>query len=135
MALIAVGARAARFHFAERVAVTASEKQTLRESTGADAVEMESEAIRTICRQNKIPSATIRVILDTASDDLPLDFNRLMTDDQQMNYLKLAMTLAKSPARTIQLLAFQRQCRLAADNLAQVLTWITLANLLNGHIE
>jgi adenosylhomocysteine nucleosidase len=123
--LLAAGARPARFHCANRVASTAAEKRSLWESTHADAVEMESQIISNICREHKIPCATIRVILDTASEDLPLDFNFLMTADQQMDYRKLAFSLAKSPSKIAALLRLQKQSKEAAERLASVLLSIT----------
>jgi len=60
------------------------ETRALGNPREADAVEMESSVIRNLCREWKIPSATIRVISDTAHDDLPLDFNALMTSDDRI---------------------------------------------------
>jgi nucleoside phosphorylase len=109
---------AVRFHCADHVAVTAAEKQELWKSTGADAIEMESSAIREICREHNIPSATIRVISDAAATDLPLDFNALMTRDYKMNYPKLAWTLMRQPAKIRQLMLFQANISFVAKDLA-----------------
>jgi len=120
-ALHALGAVSARFHCARRVAITAAEKSELWRSTTADVVEMESSVIRTLCREWKIPSATIRVISDTAQDDLPLDFNALMTSDDRIHYGKLARAVLVSPRRIPLLLSFQRQTMIAARELGRVL--------------
>jgi len=107
----------------------AAEKRALRDSTGADAVEMESSVIRTLCREWKIPSATVRVISDTAEDDLPLDFNALMTSDDRIHLGKLALAVFSSPRRFPQLLAFQRQTLTAARELGRVLNELFSARL------
>jgi adenosylhomocysteine nucleosidase len=120
-ALLAAGAQEATFYCADRVAATAAEKRALRASTGADVVEMESEIIRSVCREQGIPSATIRVILDTAQEDLPLDFNQLMTVEQKLSPAKLALALAKSPGKLGALLKLQQQTNAAAEKLGQVL--------------
>jgi len=120
-ALAAAGARAARFYCAERIVSTAVEKVSLSNETEADAVEMESEVIRSICRERYIPSATIRVILDTAVEDLPLDFNQLMTADQKLSAWRLAAALIKSPTKIQALVRLQKQSKAAARRLGEVL--------------
>jgi adenosylhomocysteine nucleosidase len=116
-----LGAVPARFYCHRRVAITAEEKRLLWKQSGADAVEMESSVIRTICHELKVPSATIRVISDDASQDLPLDFNALMTSEDRINYLKLFWTVLSRPSRILKLIEFQRQTIDAARSLGAVL--------------
>jgi len=111
----------ALFEADEGAGLRAAEKQVLWQLTGADAVEMESSVIRTICWEHKIPSATIRVISDAAAEDLPLDFNELMTRRHRINYAKLAGTLLRRPGKIPQLLRFQKQTVFAAQRLGEVL--------------
>jgi adenosylhomocysteine nucleosidase len=120
-ALLSLGAIPVKFYCAKRVAVTAAEKQELWRTNGADVVEMESSVIRNICRQFEIPSATIRVISDAANEDLPLDFNALMTSDDKINYSKLAWTVMTRPNKIPKLIQFQRVTLVTAQKLAGVL--------------
>lgn len=119
--LESLGGRAVRFLHSDTVVVTAVDKARLRAETGADAVEMESATIRDACRALGIPSATVRVISDTASQDMPVDFNALMTPDSKLSYLRLSGMILKSPKRIPALWSFGRETRLAALALAKYL--------------
>jgi hypothetical protein len=61
------------------------------------------------------------VVLDTAGEDFPLDFNALMGAHQKMNYGKLAIAVVKAPSKIGALLRLQKQSRAAAEKLAEVL--------------
>jgi adenosylhomocysteine nucleosidase len=120
-ALLSAGARIARFYCAEAVVATVAQKRVLRDNTGAQVVEMESQFIQAVCREHEVPVATVRVILDTATEDLALDFNRLMTPDQRIDGRKLAIALLKSPQKIPALLRLQKQSAMAAKALGEVL--------------
>ena len=119
--LAAADAKPARFLCVSLIATTFAEKENLRRTTGADAVEMESEIIQTICRDRGIPCAIVRVISDAAHEDLPLDFNKLSKPDQSLDFGRLAWAIAKSPGKIPALLRLHRNTRFAARRLADVL--------------
>lgn len=118
--LARLGALPGKFDCANRIITTVAEKQNQWRATGADAVEMESGVIRALCRERGIPSATIRVISDDSTQDLPLDFNKIAGSDGNMSYLKLARALVKSPGLVPKLMRFQREldaCSRALDGI------------------
>jgi nucleoside phosphorylase len=119
--LLAAGAQPAKIFCADRVATTVADKKKLRGDTGADVGEMESGAIQAVCRERGIPCATVRVISDTANEDLPLDFNALAKPDKNIDFGKLALAVAKSPGKIPALMKLQKQTQFAAEQLAKVL--------------
>lgn len=119
--LVAAGAVAGHFHSASSVVVSAAEKLALRTETGADAVEMESSALGDVCRARGVSFAIVRVVLDPASEDLPLDFNRTMRQDGTVNLSALAGELARHPGKIPWLIRLHRQTRAGASRLANVL--------------
>jgi len=125
--LKAAGARPAKFFCADRIATTVGEKQKLRAQTGAEVVEMESAAIQAVCAERGIPCITVRVISDTAHEDLPLDFNALSKPDKSLDFGKLAWAIVKSPGKIGALMALQKKTSFAANQLAAVLEKIISA--------
>jgi adenosylhomocysteine nucleosidase len=117
----AQGAKPVSFICTERVAVTMAEKTELRASTKADAVEMESAVIHRLCREAGVECVTLRAISDPAHEDLPLDFNALMTREQTLSPLKLAWAILKAPQKIQALARLGKNSAWAAERLAAAL--------------
>lgn len=119
--LHSLGGIPGRFHCSPRVVARADEKQALGQSVGADAVEMESSAIHQVCRARKVPCATVRVISDVASEDLPMDFNEIMTPTLEISFLRLGGMLLRRPSLVPGLIRFQKGLGQSAEKLADFL--------------
>jgi len=116
------GAKPTTFFCAVNVATTAAEKSALRTRTGADAVEMESGIISEVCRQRGIECVTVRAISDAAHENLPLDFNALMTPEFELSSARLAVAIIKAPHKIPALIRLGGKSASAAKQLARVLS-------------
>lgn len=120
--LKSLGAKPATFLCEERVAITMQEKLALRARSGSDAVEMESKIISEVCASHGIECITLRAVSDSAHEDLPLDFNALMTPDQRLSPARLAFAIARAPQKIPALVHLGKNSALAAEQLARVLS-------------
>ena len=109
-------------HSLDHVAVTAAEKRTLRNHTGAIAVDMESAAVKRKASEWDIPFWCIRAVSDRAVDTLPLDFNRYRNARGDFSRTRIALSAIARPFTVMpQLMEFDRNCRRAANALGDFL--------------
>jgi hypothetical protein len=66
-------------------------------------------------------AVVLRAISDLAEEDLPIDFNRTISKENQISVAKVMVELAKNPFALPGLLRFGRQSRYAAQRLATFL--------------
>jgi nucleoside phosphorylase len=107
--MLAAGAVHGNVGNVEKVVTTSAEKKKLFETIKADAVDMESLALQNVCAEEKILFAVVRVIMDDANEDLPVDFNELMTPELTINRFKLATMLVKAPKNIFVLKKFRKE--------------------------
>jgi uridine phosphorylase len=109
-------------HTVDHVTVTAAEKRTLRNQTGAIAVDMESAAVARKAAEWNVPYLCIRAVSDRAGDTLPLDFNRYRNARGDFSRTRIAFAAIARPFTVMpQLMEFDRNCRRAADALGDFL--------------
>ncbi len=109
-------------HSIDHVAVTPLEKRTLRNATGAIAVDMEAAAVEKKAAEWKVPFVCIRAVSDRAGETLPLDFNRYRNRRGDFSRTRIALAAMAHPFTVMpQLIEFDRNCRRAADALGDFL--------------
>ncbi|MEP6960967.1 MAG: hypothetical protein ABI995_02755 [Acidobacteriota bacterium] len=106
----------------DEVAVTAVEKGQLRNKTGASVVEMEFAAVQAKAREWGLPCRAIRVVSDTAAEDLPLNFNDYRDADGRFQFSRIAFSGLASPFRVLPaLLRLDRNSKEASEKLGAFL--------------
>ena len=104
----------------DRVAVRAEDKQKLRKRTGARVVEMEFAAVQAKALQWGVPCRAVRVVSDTAGEDLPLDLNLYRDADGRFQLARIAMAGILRPFTVLpKLMQLDRDSRLAAEKLGE----------------
>lgn len=104
----------------DRVAVTKREKAALFSSGGA-AVEMEAGAVAAVAGSMGLPFYCVRVVSDTAREELPLDFNRYRDQAGRFSRPAIAIAAAMRPWSIPGLLRFDRNSRRASLKLGDFL--------------
>jgi len=117
---LAAGARpVARFLTNPTVVTSASAKREL--GARGDAVEMESAGVLAAAAAADIPAIAVRVISDDAGQDLPLDFNRVLTSKGKVRPVRLLSSIAAEPGSLRGLLQLAGDSRRASTLLADFL--------------
>jgi adenosylhomocysteine nucleosidase len=104
-----------------RVAVTSGEKEQLRSSTGACAVEMEAGEVARWAEQLNVPFYCIRAVSDTAAHSLGLDFNAFRDQQGRFSRTRIAFAAMRNPSQIPPLRRLERDSRLAAAKLGDFL--------------
>jgi nucleoside phosphorylase len=98
-----------------------SREEKARLSQFADAVDMESFHIVHEFSLEAAPVTVIRAISDIATEDLPLDFSKVLTNTGQLKVAPLIKELVLRPTEIPHLIRFAKQSREAAKNLVNFL--------------
>src|SRR5947209_7427826 len=114
-------------HQADLLTLTAlidssDERNEIARSTGAAAVDMETEFIARACAEHGIPLLSLRVITDTPREPFPAPPNVLFDiEQQQTRFLTLATFFLARPNRVPQLIQFARRIARVRKTLASAL--------------
>jgi nucleoside phosphorylase len=98
------------------------ERNRIAQTTGAVAVDMETEFIARSCAEHGVPLVSLRVISDTPRHPLPAPPNVLFDlDEQRTNLGRLAFYVAKHPTAIWRLISFARGIGRARERLSNAI--------------
>jgi hypothetical protein len=122
--------REAKLATVEKIAGTAVAKKELYERTGAQLCDMEQAHVAEVAKKLGMPFIGIRIVSDTAQEDLPADTLSQSYDQETGTYTpwKLAGHLTRNPFRTVPLASFVRTLPPVRNHMSDCLhTWIRQA--------
>ena len=104
------------------------ERQKIAQTTGAAAIDMETEFIARGCAEHSVPLLSLRVISDTPSEPFPGPSKILFDlERQRTNTMKLSLHLLRHPAAIPRLIAFAKRIARAREILANALVAVATA--------
>lgn len=106
------------------VAASPRQKSSLKQRTGAEVVDMETWAVADLCRRRGAPLLAVRIILDTAEEELPKDVRRILKDAEIGGARlvgSLLGSLFKRPSSMMDLFTLKQHALSATDRLAKFL--------------
>ena len=114
-----------------RIIESSGERESLNKSTGAAAVDMETEAISDVCAAHELPMLSVRAISDTTSEPFPAPADVLFdVTKQKTNFVRLGSYVLTHPAALGRLNAFRQRVGVASRALAEGLDQILRVDLL-----
>ncbi len=117
-----------RFLTSERLVVSAAEKALL--ASEAEAVEMESFEIQAEAARRGVRAIAVRATSDNVAASLPCNFDRALDDRGRICVSAILAAVARRPQRIPGLLRLARDCRIAAQQLAEFMDdYLSLLNV------
>ncbi len=110
----------------DQIAFVPETKRTLFDGTGALSVDMESHAVIRAASLEVIPFIALRVVADTASDDIPRTASQALAPDGSVQILSLTCALLKNPAEIAGLLKLRKLSGLGFETLRRVAPILSL---------
>ena len=105
---------------ADRAIASVEDKAALHRATAAVAVDMESFGVAQVAHAHGLPFIAIRVIVDTAADNLPRAVAAAADQSGQLNIWRLLGALARAPADLAPLMRLGSRYRVASRALSAV---------------
>ncbi len=104
------------------------ERQKIAQTTGAVAIDMETEFIARACAEHGVPLLSLRVISDSPSEPFPGPSKILFdVERQRTDAMKLSLHLVRHPTAVPQLIAFAKRIARARETLTKALVAVATA--------